>query len=451
LNASGRRESNSIFPNKEIDMRSLSIGALAACLIGLVWMAGSPDPARGDSAEKNSAAKIRGAAENTQPSNEKPEAAKRSPEESVRSAVKWLASVQGENGGWGQDGGETSYVRTAQNIETQGNDTANTAVATLALISAGSTPVKGEYRQQVRRGLEFLLRSVEASPSEGLAVTNVTGSQIQRKLGPFIDTFLTSRLLTRLDGETGDAKLDARVRAALEKCVAKIEANQQTDGSWNISGGWAPILGTSMASQSLYAARQKGVDVSETVLVKGDVYAKQVAQAPPPGLETGVAGGAGPGVGPGSGGGIGGGVFRTGTYASFDRGSGGGAGLAESAGVELYRDAHVLEGLSRTDKDRRENAAEIQAVTSKLASASFVEGFGSYGGEEFFSYLNISDSLHRDGGEAWEKWNDSIKTKLVRLQNEEGSWAGAHCITGRVAVTSAAVLTLLVEKDSPEL
>jgi hypothetical protein len=125
--------------------------------------------------------------------------------------------------------------------------------------------------------------------------------------------------------------------------------------------------------------------------------------------------------------------------------------MAESAGVELYRDAHVLEGLSRTDKDRRENAAEIQAVTSKLASASFVEGFGSYGGEEFFSYLNISDSLHRDGGEAWEKWNDSIKTKLVRLQNEEGSWAGAHCITGRVAVTSAAVLTLLVEKDSPVL
>jgi hypothetical protein len=40
-----------------------------------------------------------------------------------------------------------------------------------------------------------------------------------------------------------------------------------------------------------------------------------------------------------------------------------------------------------------------------------------------------------------------MKAKLVKLQNQEGSWAGHHCITGRVAVTSAAVLTLLVERS----
>ena len=427
-------------------MRSLSIGALAACLLGLVWMAGSPDPALGDSA-----AKIRGAGENPNTPSNSPKAATRSPEESISSAVKWLASVQGENGGWGQDGGGTSFVRTGQNLEFQGNDAANTAVATLALISAGSTPVSGEYKEQVRRGLEFVLRGVEASTDEGLAVTSVTGSQIQRKLGPFIDTFLTTRLLSKLDGETGDARLDARVRAALEKCVAKIEANQQSDGSWNISGGWAPILGTSMASRSLYAARRKGVEVSEMVLAKGDGYAKQVAQAAPPPSAGGVAGGVIGGVPGGAGGGVGGGVYRMGAGSGTGVDSGRGVGLAESAGVELYRDALVFESLSRTEQDRKDNAAELQAVSEKLGDARFVEGFGSYGGEEFFSYLNISDSLHRDGGEAWEKWNDSIKTKLVRLQNEEGSWAGHHCITGRVAVTSAAVLTLLVEKDSPEL
>jgi len=231
------------------------------------------------------------------------------------------------------------------------------------------------------------------------------------------------------------------VRHALEKCVSKIEANQQSDGSWNLSGGWAPILGTSMASQSLYAAKQKGVDVDEDVLAKSDVYAKQIVRAAPPPTPTMVAGPGGPGFSPGSGSGLSGGVIRI----------GGSAGLAESAGVELYRDAHVLEGLSRTEQDRKDNATEIQAVTDKLANARFVEGFGSYGGEEFFSYLNISDSLRREGGESWEKWNDSIKAKLVRLQNDDGSWAGHHCITGRVAVTSAAVLTLLIEKGSPEL
>jgi len=74
-------------------------------------------------------------------------------------------------------------------------------------------------------------------------------------------------------------------------------------------------------------------------------------------------------------------------------------------------------------------------------------GFGSFGGEEFFSYLNISDSLRRAGGAPWEKWNGEMKTKLVKLQNDDGSWAGHHCITGRVAVTSAAILTMLVDRE----
>src|SRR5262245_25017326 len=101
----------------------------------------------------------------------------------VEKAIHWLVSVQGHDGGWGQDGGETSYVRTGEHLESNGNDVANTAVATLALIHAGHTPVKGEYRNQVKRGVDFVLRSVEESPDTGLAVTRMSGTQIQRKLG----------------------------------------------------------------------------------------------------------------------------------------------------------------------------------------------------------------------------------------------------------------------------
>jgi hypothetical protein len=86
-------------------------------------------------------------------------------------------------------------------------------------------------------------------------------------------------------------------------------------------------------------------------------------------------------------------------------------------------------------------------MTSRLANPQHVMGFGSFGGEEFFSYLNISDSLHRTGGEEWEKWNGEIKAKLLKLQNEDGTWAGHHCITGRVAVTSAAILVMLVDRE----
>ena len=127
------------------------------------------------------------------------------------------------------------------------------------------------------------------------------------------------------------------------------------------------------------------------------------------------------------------------------------AQLAESreaaAGGSLYQNAQALEQLSRTEKDRVRNAPQIQAITGQLADATFVNGFGSIGGEEFFSYLNISDSLHRTGGAEWNNWNNRIKTQLIRLQNEDGAWAGHHCITGRVAVTSAAIMTLRAEQD----
>ena len=120
---------------------------------------------------------------------------------------------------------------------------------------------------------------------------------------------------------------------------------------------------------------------------------------------------------------------------------------AGSAGISLYKRAQELEQLSRTDKDREKNAPQIKAIKAQLSDAKFVTGFGSIGGEEFFSYLNISDSLRRTGGPEWQKWNADMKMKIVKMQNEDGTWAGHHCITGRVAVTSAAILTLVADRE----
>lgn len=332
--------------------------------------------------------------------------------------AKWLVSVQGADGGWGQDGGETTYVRTSERLETTGNDVANTAVAVEALLRLGNTPTSGPYREAVLRGVRFILQNIEESPAEGLAITARQGTQIQRKLGPYIDTFLSSKVLAQLDGFMGDAKLNARVRQSLTKCVAKIEKNQMKDGSWNLAGGWAPILGTSMASQSLEMARSKGLPVSPVTLGKVNSYAKLSVAEP-----AGVVGGAPGGV------------------------LGGIIGGAPSAGVPLYQQAQVLEQLSRTEQERKKNAREIAAIKSNLGDAKFVSGFGSIGGEEFFSYLNISDSLRRTGGAEWEKWNAGTKDRIVKMQNQDGTWAGHHCITGRVAVTSAAILNLLADRE----
>jgi hypothetical protein len=342
---------------------------------------------------------------------------------SVEKGARWIASVQGKNGGWGQDGGETSYVRQGERLESNGNDVANTAVAAMALRRAGK-----QYQAEVNRALDFIMRNVEDSPQDGLIVTKVNGTQIQRKLGPYIDTFLTSMLLSEIDGTMPTSTENLRVRKALEKCVAKIEHNQQTDGSWNVGGGWAPILGTSMASRSLYAAQQKGVRVEARSMDLADSYTKKAMAATPTSAGVGGGGYSARGVA----GGITGGVPAS----------------AAAAGVPLYQSAQALEQLSRTDKDRKDNAPQINAIKAQLANNNFVSGFGSMGGEEFFSYLNISDSLRRTGGEEYTRWHAQITDRILKLQNEDGTWAGQHCITGRVATTSAAILNLMPDRNA---
>jgi hypothetical protein len=313
----------------------------------------------------------------------------------VAKGAQWIASVQGHDGGWGQDGGETSYVRQNERLETNGNDVANTAVAVLALRRAGH-----QYQANIDRGLNYIMQNVENSPADGLLITNHNGTQIQRKLGPYIDTFLTSMLLSEVDGNMPTASGNARVRKALEKCVAKIQNNQQRDGSWNVGGGWAPILGTSMASRSLYEAQQKGVKVEVRTMDAAVNYTKEAAKA---------------------------------------------SAAPAAAGVPLYQSAQALEQLSRTKKDRDANAPQIAAIRAQLTDEKFVNGFGSVGGEEFFSYLNVSDGLRRTGGEEWNHWRTDITARILKLQNHDGTWSGSHCITGRVAVTSAAILNLTVK------
>ena len=314
-------------------MKSLWIAASGAAAMGLCALLLTTDAVRGDSDRKIDISKTiidtletHAASKNLsqKPPDEQPPP-KRTPEQAVGKGIQWLVSVQGANGGWGQDGGGTSFVRVGENLESNGNDVANTAVAVLALLESGHTPNHGAHSKAVRRGLEFILDHIEASPEQGLAVTAVTGTQIQRKLGPFIPTFLSARLLAEIDGEIDDVKLNRRVRSALEKCVRKVQENQQDDGSWNISGGWAPILGTSMASRSLAMAKDKKVDVSEMVMARVDDYTKNSAKP-----------------------------------AAAARGRGGISGGAESeisadaasAGVALYKGAQIIEQLSRTEVSR---------------------------------------------------------------------------------------------------
>jgi hypothetical protein len=155
-------------------------------------------------------------------------------------------------------------------------------------------------------------------------------------------------------------------------------------------------------------------------------------------------------------------------------------GMGGSAGVELYSRAAsvgVLQdsvntskqeaaglrdklGKSKDPKERAEaekklariaDAEKVQqearaAVVERLDDPRFIAGFGSNGGEEFLSYMNLAESLVVKGGDEWKRWDSQMTDNLNRVQNDDGSWSGHHCITGRTFCTSTALLVLMADR-----
>ncbi len=355
----------------------------------------------------------------------------------VRRALDWLSRTQQDNGGWTQ-GEEAVNMCQGAGVVKDAPNVAETCTAALALIRSGSTPREGPSASAVRRALDFVCKSIEASDRDSLYVTDLRGTRVQSKLGPYIDTFLASMLLAEARGRMPDPASERRVAAAHDKVLDKIARNQKQDGSWD-ERGWAPVLAQSVAGKGLNRSRQAGAAVSDEIL---DRTASRSAY-------------------------------------QYDPASGGFDG-AGSAGVKLYSSAANLGILGDSDntnvvrertllalaesapkeEDRKKARMDLEkiaanrkvhgeaqtAVVEQLQDPQFRAGFGSNGGEEFLSYMNIAENLVVKGGDEWKRWDAEMTANLERIQNGDGSWSGHHCITGRTFCTSAALLVLMADR-----
>ncbi len=113
----------------------------------------------------------------------------------MKKGLKFLVEAQGQNGGFGQDGRDP---REGIGMESKGYDVANTAMVALALLRSGTSPTDGVYTDSLLSAVNFVLGHIDNAPAEGLGITDLRGTQIQRKLGPYVDTFLASMLLAEL-------------------------------------------------------------------------------------------------------------------------------------------------------------------------------------------------------------------------------------------------------------
>ena len=116
--------------------------------------------------------------------------------------------------------------------------------------------------------------------------------------------------------------------------------------------------------------------------------------------------------------------------------------------VESLLDA----GMNRDDAEKANTAYQVyEAAKVQSQADNVVSGFGNNGGEEFLSFLQTGESLIINKDDSWKNWYDATTSRLVSIQNEDGSWNGHHCITSPVFCTATSLLILSVNNDIEQL
>jgi hypothetical protein len=357
--------------------------------------------------------------------------------ENVKKGLRWLIQHQHKNGGWSQ-GEESKHMGRGMDPLRDKPNVADTCAAALALIRSGSTPSKGPYAKNILAAVEYVCSEVQESDANSLYVTKTRGTRLQMKLGTYIDTFLASMLFAEVTGKMPHKQSEKMVSEAFNKVMDKIERNQRPDGTFGGSG-WANTLSLSMASKGLNRAAQSGYQVSEQVRARAESYAQR--QFDKSSGRFSAEGSAGVELYAGA--------ANLGTMQDSDNTNAGRRKDIQRKLAEAKTQAEREEAqrmLQRFDKNEDDLKAARKAIVNRLDDEQFIAGFGSNGGEEFLSYMNIGESLVVKGGKDWEKWDREITANLNRIQNNDGSWTGHHCITGRTFCSSAALLVLMTDR-----
>lgn len=369
------------------------------------------------------------------------------PENVVRSeqrGLDWLVKAQANNGGFGCGSHARQDIIDPHAVST---DPATTAMVGMAMMRMGNTLDKNPHAAQLKRITEYLLSQVEGAPKGAVNITQLTGTQIQSKLGANIDVALTTQFLSNLVAKIGEEHGSyLRAKRALNTCVSMIQRSQNADGS--VQGdGWAGVLQSSFAASALESAKTVGADVNEEALDLARDYQKANFDANTGSVATERAAGITLYAVSGS----------TRNSAVQAREVSEVVAKAKKEGkvaANAQVDSKTLEdaGYSPAEAEKMNTAYQVyNAAKTQAQAENVISGFGNNGGEEFLSFLQTGESLVIAKDNSWKNWYGQTTKRLVDIQNQDGSWNGHHCITSPVFCTATSLLILSVNNDIEHL
>jgi hypothetical protein len=287
----------------------------------------------------------------------------------VRRGMEYLAREQGADGSFGS--------------QRYGKHVGITALACLAFMSDGHLPGRGEYGDNVARGLNFVLQHVQET---GLVAADTSH-------GPMYGHGFATLFLGEVYGQTPDP----RVREALVKAVRLIVSTQNDEGGWRYHPVPfdADISVTICQIMALRSARNAGLSVPKETIDRAVAYVRQCQNSD--------------------------GGFK------YMLNSGGSAFPRSAAGVASLYYAGIYE-----DNAVRNGLEYLMAHYNQVTVRS---------GHYYYGQYYAVQAMFLAGGKYWHKWFPFIRDALIHEQQAAGNWESTH---GESYATAMALIILQV-------
>jgi hypothetical protein len=313
-------------------------------------------------------------------------------ERAVESGLRWLVAHQQENGSWRFDFDGGMCHGQCRNPGSVTTTTGATALALLPFLGAGYTHKKGEYRENVVRGLYYLNTRTQFTANGG-----------DVREGTLYSQGLAGIVLSEAYAMTGDHELKGFAQSVLDFIVYSQDKN---GGGWRYEPG-APgdTTVTGWQLMALKCGQMAGLRVPKTTLYM---------------------------------------VTRFLDHVQADDGACYGYMRPQSRTPQSKATTTAIGLLARMYTGWRRNHPTLIAGVANLAH------WGPSQDNIYYDYYATQVLYHRQGPE-WEAWNRQLRDYLVATQgtigHEAGSWyfPGGHGDkAGRLFGTAIAIMTLEV-------
>ena len=271
----------------------------------------------------------------------------------------WLVARQNEDGSFGASG----YSR----------NVAVVSLAGIAFLSAGSSPGRGDYGQNINRVLGYVLQAADES---GFICEAAYTSH-----GPMYDHGFATLLLAELYGMSPDSD----VREKLSAAVRLIISTQSSEGGWRYQPkvSEADISVTICQVMALRAARNAGIYVPNATIDRCVEYVKRSQNAD------------------------GGFMYMlTGGPSRFPRSA---AGVVALYSAGIYEGEEVRKGLDYL----MQHLPQPQDFSRDTHA--------------MYGHYYAVQAMWQAGGEPWQRWYSAIHDVLLRQQQDDGSWMDLIC------------------------